>query len=340
MGKRGLRAMIIGFALLGAGAGANEMRPDPVAFATQMEIGNLTQAERWLQAGMSPDFMASRIGSGLMIAAWEGNLDLMALFVKYGASLEQSNANGETALTLAAWRGKTRAVDWLLERGARLDPPAGQWGALHYAAFAGHLDLVEKLLARGADINARSPNGSTALMLAIYDGHATVAGRLLEKGAQRDLKNDWGDGAMEWAMRFDRLDIAKRLATPDEYRAAVDQPREKWGDAQRSLAMSADLQQLFRVRARLAEKGMSLTQVDERIAAERARIVRREFNRQALPPRATRLEITASQQSPDRQSAKLVEQGGQAVPAAGFKVPPASFSGRPRMPAKAPTRNY
>ena len=64
-----------------------------------------------------PTTLGNRIGSGLMIGAWEGKLDLMRLFISRGADIDQLNANGESALALAAWRGQLEAVKWLLERG-------------------------------------------------------------------------------------------------------------------------------------------------------------------------------------------------------------------------------
>lgn len=334
-----LLAMIVGISLAGGNALAAGKLPDATGFVVQMEAGNLAQAEEWLNDGLPPDFMGSRIGSGMMIGAWEGNLPLMELFLKRGADINRANSNGETALALAAWKGRREAVDWLLARGASLNGKPRQWTALHYAAFAGHKELAESLVARGADLNALTPNGSSPLMMAIYDGHEEMAKFLIDKGARRDFKNDWGDGAMEWAMRFDRLKIAEWLATPQEFKAAMNEPRQKWGEAKRSLAMSSELEQLFRARSALAAKGMPLETVDNRIAAERARIVRREFNRQALPPRAARLEITANAQKPEQQSAKLVG-GGTPADDSKYKVPPATYSGTPRMPAKMPTKNY
>jgi ankyrin repeat protein len=62
-------------------------------------------------------------------------------------------------------------VKWLIEHGAPLEREDKQWGALHYAVFNGHEKVVSDLMARGANVNARAPNGATPLMLAAREGH-------------------------------------------------------------------------------------------------------------------------------------------------------------------------
>ena len=308
--RRRLAAMIIAMSLLWpAVAAAQENLPDPVSFVTRLELGDLEQAATWLDAGLPPDYLGSRIGSGLMIGAWEGKLELMRLFISRGADINLSNANGETALALAAWRGHLEAVQWLIERGARINAPTRQWSALHYAVFGGHEPVVDYLLAQGADINALSTNGSSVLMLAVYEGRQALAGKLLEKGADRSPKNDWGDGALEWAMRGNNLNIARMLTNPEEFNIAVSQPRETWGEPIRSLSMSEELQALISMREVLVERNLSTDAVDKRIAAERVRIVRSQLDGQAPATRAATLEITASRQQPKKQSARIIQGG-------------------------------
>lgn len=312
--------MIIAMALFWPlSASADAALPDPVSFVTRLELGDVRQAEEWLDAGLPPDYLGSRIGTGLMIGAWEGKLELMRLFISRGADINLVNANGETALVLAAWRGNLAAVKWLIERGARINTPARQWSALHYAVFAGHEAVADYLLEQGADINALSTNGSSVLMLAVYEGRQQLARKLLEKGADRSPKNDWGDGALEWAMRGNHLNIARMLTNPEEFNIAVSQPREKWGEAQRSLSMSDELQALITMREILVERKLSTASIDKRIAAERMRIVRSQLDAQTPAARAVTLEITASRQQPKKQSARIVSGSGGKAPASPAK---------------------
>lgn len=57
-------------------------------------------------------------------------------------------------------------------------PGPGGWPALHLAAHFGHLECVELLLARGADVQVRAVNDMRNLAL-----HAAVAGRVSERRA-------------------------------------------------------------------------------------------------------------------------------------------------------------
>jgi ankyrin repeat protein len=162
-------------------AWAHAATPDPTSFGLAVERGDRKTVERWLDEGLDPDYEAAQLGSGLLVAAWHGRIEMMALFVERGADIRRSNRNGEQALQLAAWNGHREAVEWLLAHGAPLDRAGNEWSALHYAVFSGHERIVDDLLGRGANVNARSPNGSTPLMMAAREGREGLARRLLEE---------------------------------------------------------------------------------------------------------------------------------------------------------------
>lgn len=76
--------------------------------------------------------------------------------------------------------GDVEALDAALNADpAKLNAPGpGGWPALHLAGHFGHMECVEHLLARGADIQLRSANE-----LANLATHATAAGRVPEARA-------------------------------------------------------------------------------------------------------------------------------------------------------------
>ena len=300
--------------------------PDAVTFGMRLESGDIAQLRHWLDAGLDPDYLADRIGTGLMIAAWQGDIPMMDLLVARGADLDKANALGERALMHASWRGQADAVKWLLAHGARINSDPFQWSALHYAVFGGKGEVAALLLEHGADINARSTNGSSVLMMAVYEGHEDLVRQLIERGADTGVKNDWGDGALAWAFKFKRHAIARLVATQEEFVAAANLPRTQWGEPVRSDpaasapaqpepdeatidATAARIEELLKLSGILASRGLTEAagKLDRRIAAMRAQRAR--ANRDI--PSIAVFEISASRASPGEQKARLVfEPGG------------------------------
>ena len=307
-------------ALLLLCAGAARAQPDAVEYGIHLEMGDLRQVRKWLDAGLDPNALADHIGTGLMVAAWRGDIPMMELLVARGADVNRANALGERALMHAAWRGNIDAVRWLLAKGARVNSEPMHWSALHYAVFGGHRDVAALLLERGADLNARIANGSSVLMMAVYEGHEQLARELIARGADRSVKNDRGDGALEWAFKFKRLAIARLVASPQEFAAAANLPRQQWGDPLRSQplpagalapppseskdAVAGQIEELMAMRKLLAARGLAgaVGKLDRRIATLRAQRARAE---RAVSPAAI-LEISASRTAPGDQKTRLI----------------------------------
>lgn len=226
--------------------------PDPTGFALAVEQGDLKRVAAWLDNGLPADFQGDRIGSGLMIAAWEGNVAMMDLFARHGARIDLTNRYDEQALLLAAWRGHLAAVQWLLDHGAVADRPGARWTALHYATFANHPQIASLLLARGGDVNARAPNGSTVLMMAAREGHADLARQLLEAGADIQAVNERGESALSWAMRHGNFGIARLVSSKAEFARAAQADPASFGTPLRSVAAPAEIEEILR-QIRLAE---------------------------------------------------------------------------------------
>ncbi len=305
--KRGLNALLV-FCLLGGNAWA--ALPDPVEFGWAVERGDMRSVSAWLDEGLSPDFMGSEVGSGLMIAAWHGNIEMMDLFIRRGANPRRANANGEQPLQLAAWNGHLDAVKWLLDHGANLNREGNYWGALHYAVFNGHAGLAHYLIGRGAEVNAHSPNGSTPLMMAAREGREDIAKVLLEAGADTKVKNDWGDTALTLAMRYEHFQLGKMISTPEDFEIAVKAPKESFGVANRSTPPPTRIEELL-LKIREAE-GRPSADLHYQLrlavnAARREAIARRQANRQMpLPYESRSIVITAKRGRPGQERAEVV----------------------------------
>jgi hypothetical protein len=307
--RQWLAAATLALALM-APAGARAELPDPVRFAVTIQAGDVETVEGWLKEGLDPEFRADRVGTGLMLAAWEGNIGMMALFVAYGADVNAMNQNREQPLMHAAWQGHRDAVRWLLDHGAQINRQGLEWSALHYAVFAGHQDVVNTLIARGADIDARSTNGSSPLMMASREGHEKLAQLLVNLGADTDVKNDWGDDALVWAMRNGNPQIAKIVTTPERFAEAARSPREQFGAATRSLPLPQRLAHLMNaIRAAEAEGRSSLDLQEQYLAAVRelrAKRAAEEARAREKNRTPAALEIRAQRGAPGREQAVLI----------------------------------
>lgn len=160
--------------------------------------------------GADPNAVDAQGRAPLHIALKEESERALRSLLEYPAlDVNRPNAAGETPLMLAALRGRLDWVQLLVKRGAAINR-AG-WTALHYACSGPDEGVVAWLLSQGAVIDARSPNGSTPLMLASGYGGLTAAEQLLAAGADPRLANEQGLVAADFAERAGRDKFAKRL---------------------------------------------------------------------------------------------------------------------------------
>ena len=284
-------------------AGAADL-PDEVLFGVRVEQGDVSTVGDWLAAGLDPNFESEHIGTGLMIAAWRGDIPMMELFVKHGANVNFENRFREQALMLAVWKGQREAAGWLVLHGANVNREGNEWSALHYATFGGHAELARFLMENKADVNARSTNGSTVLMMAAREGHEKIAQLLIEHGAVRTLKNDLDEDALKWAMRNGHLSIAKLITTEDEFAQAAAEPQATWGEPVVTMAAPQEVEDILRRDrfARAEGKPRILSDEEYKKILERVAAMKPAT---AAARRASRLSITAKKNQPAKERAEL-----------------------------------
>lgn len=111
-----------------------------------------------------------------------------------------------------AERGDAGGLSRLLASGADADArtPGGET-ALMRAAARGHVEAVRVLLGAGADPNTSRRDGMTALMLASFFGHAEVVRALVSAGAGVSATDRRGANAFEWAVSRGNNEVARLL---------------------------------------------------------------------------------------------------------------------------------
>jgi len=83
--------------------------------------------------------------------------------------------------------------------------------SLHMAALQGNIDVVQRHIQAGSDLNKKDAWGSTPLIIAATFGKTEVAGALIEAGADMKIGNNEGSTPLHLAALFGRTEIVKAL---------------------------------------------------------------------------------------------------------------------------------
>ena len=118
-------------------------------------------------------------GPRLLFACIEqGYKDLLDRLIAKGADLQ---TNG--LLRAAASAGRTEMIEILLSHHIDIEQRSRGWTPLHFASYEGQLSTIELLLAKGADLNARTEGmGQSCANLADENGKKEAVEFLAKKG--------------------------------------------------------------------------------------------------------------------------------------------------------------
>lgn len=190
---------------------------------TAASIDNLRDVRRIVQAHVVDAKATDVRGDTLLIVAIRSDATHVAdwLIAEPSTDLEATNGASETALMVAAYRNRKDVVERLLARDAEVNRTG--WTALHYAASVDARDIVALLLDHAAYIDAESPNKTTPLMMAARGGFDQLAHQLIDAGADPTPVNERDLTAADFARRAKSMELAQWLD------ARVVAWREKYG---------------------------------------------------------------------------------------------------------------
>ncbi|GKZ93566.1 hypothetical protein AnigIFM59636_006640 [Aspergillus niger] len=222
---------------------------DPLQAAAS--FGKLDMMLLLLSHDASVDGCGGHFGNALQAACFNGHEQAVRLLIDHGASLDRKGRYRD-ALQAAVYSGNERIVEILLMAGAKLNPGregrvnlcscsertqrlalpgrrngTGQLdiptelGPLEIAARRGDVKLVEKLIAKGATIDAPDANEEdndyhngcayTALEIAAFWGHLGVVQCLLDRGADIDAIRQTLGTPLQAALEGGHFDVADAL---------------------------------------------------------------------------------------------------------------------------------
>jgi len=109
--------------------------------------------------------------------------------------------------------GEKAAVESLIEKDPGLVAARDKEGMtpLHWAVFAGSLDIAEYLLAHGADVNEKNNVGETPLHLAVMLNNTKMVEMLIGKGANPYISDKAGATPISLARELERNELVKIL---------------------------------------------------------------------------------------------------------------------------------
>ncbi|VFV29807.1 kinase d-interacting substance of 220 isoform [Lynx pardinus] len=164
----------------------NECGQTPLMIAA--EQGNLEIVKELIKNGANCNLEDLDNWTALISASKEGHVHIVEELLKCGVNLEHRDMGGWTALMWACYKGRTEVVDLLLSHGANPSVTGLQYSVypIIWAAGRGHADIVHLLLQNGAKVNCSDKYGTTPLVWAARKGHLECVKHLLAMGADVD----------------------------------------------------------------------------------------------------------------------------------------------------------
>jgi quinoprotein dehydrogenase-associated probable ABC transporter substrate-binding protein len=172
----------------------------------------------------------------LIAAASRDHVPSIKVLLEHGADIEKLGPQGFRVLPLAIADDNYEAAKALIEAGAKVNEPSGAEGltplmvaaaqtapaegAMFLPSSTRPIDIAKGLIERGADVNAQSTKGVTALMIAATHNNPPMIGLLMESGADASLKDDQGQTATDVAKRNGNIESAQAIVVLGAAKAA------------------------------------------------------------------------------------------------------------------------
>jgi len=146
--------------------------------------------------------------TALTAASQMGHLTMVTHLIGRGASIDQPDERGMTALHYAVISSQSQVVDYLLR--CKADPNlAGPEGyPVTVAARQGHQVILELLLSHGAKVNLP---GQSPLHEAAGQGHNGIASLLIKSGADVNQQDDKGRTPLHYAAQNGHIHLLRLL---------------------------------------------------------------------------------------------------------------------------------
>lgn len=144
----------------------------------------------------------------IYLAACRGHTEVVNYLINLNADFHIPNKEHKSPLYISAYFGYLEIANTLLRHGAQVDQTdSHRKTPLYVATYHGRSEIVDLLLEAGANVNTADKNGKTPLYVAVLHGHLALAQKLLNAGASVNRVDREGLGPLHMAVKFPKLDI-------------------------------------------------------------------------------------------------------------------------------------
>ena len=176
--------------------------------------GKLNAVEWFLEKGATVNCVDNTGWNTLHYAAQGGDTDIISLIHTHLPNIESKTGEGHTPLMVAALCGKLHAVKWFLEKGATVACESNRgWNTLHYAAQGGDTDIISLIHTHLPNIESKTGEGHTPLMVAALCGKLHAVKWFLEKGATVACESNRGWNTLHYAAQGGDTDVISLIHT-------------------------------------------------------------------------------------------------------------------------------
>jgi len=178
-----------------------------------------------------PDLsLDDRLKLGVFYAARRNDGEVLDAWAEQGKTLDlQEDDSGHTPLHISALYGKLYATKVLLERGASLEVFSykTQQTPIFYAARENCKKILVWLLEKGANPDAKDPDGTTPLHWATRKGHIEIVKLLVDSGADVKAEDVNGLRPLQYSLSYNQPELRAYLAAAERASKFIQRQRVK-----------------------------------------------------------------------------------------------------------------
>lgn len=177
--------------------------------------GDSERIVQLIQKGADVNKTNNNGGTPIMYAALSGNVETVSLLIRHNANVNALARNGWTALMIASVKGHVDIARMLLHHGAEPNQAdVYSWTPLMRSVYENRTGIARLLLESGLiDVNQPGENGVTALHLAVLKGNEDIVNLLLAGGADPHVADHSGRTALDYARKNNNLRIESLIRT-------------------------------------------------------------------------------------------------------------------------------